>query len=180
MKTAVQPRAGRCAWSMLLVLAMFATTADAVDYVRIEFRGRLLPGTCNIATGDASKQVVLPDIGTRAFQHEQAQGHTDFAVNVDECAGVRRVRFSFSGMPDPLDGRRWRNDGDAGNLAVWVFDPEGGTICATSEGCVREVERGVLDGAASLRLKAAYWRVAAGPVRAGSVRSTLAVTLTYE
>ncbi|ETP63652.1 hypothetical protein BDSB_16660 [Burkholderia dolosa PC543] len=140
---------------------------------------KFVPGTCDIRAGDDRKVVVLPAVANVSLSTVGAtSGRTALSVAVQNCVGVKQVKFSFSGAPDDNMPVAFRNTGTAKGVAVRLAKAgDDGTIAAN--GTASSIVEPVTNDAASVRLHAEYIGTTGRPT-AGSVSSLATMNIDYQ
>jgi type 1 fimbria pilin len=153
-------------------------SAHATD-LTIRFNGKFVEPTCQWAAGDDNRVVALDDIDVSQLQNKGLAGAKTFSIGLVNCAsGLTTATFTFSGTPDPADGLRYQNTGTAKDVAIELESASNGkTIGANGKNSARTAH--IAGGAATLNLQAGYWRLGAGTVSPGTVKSVATVVATY-
>lgn len=128
--------------------------------------------TCDLHVSDQ----VLPPVRPAEFGADRVAGRKRFSISAT-CRNARSVDFAFSGVASPLDPQRFRNNGTATGVNLWLYSASDGvTIKADGTDNVRTVA--VVNNAATLALGAAYWR-SADAALPGSLISNVTVNISY-
>ncbi|MDN7994205.1 fimbrial protein [Burkholderia orbicola] len=137
------------------------------------------PGTCDIRAGDDRRTVPLPPVQAVKLSSVGATaGRTGLTLSVQNCVGVRQVKFSFSGDPDSAMPTAFRNTGSAAGVAVRLANAaDNATLAANGAG--NSVIGPVTNGAASVNLQAEYIGTTGRP-GAGSVASLATMNIEYQ
>ncbi|UEP25805.1 fimbrial protein [Burkholderia ambifaria] len=137
------------------------------------------PGTCDIQAGDDRKTVSLPPVqATKLSGVGATAGRTGLTVSVQNCIGVRQVKFSFSGDPDSAMPVAFRNTGTATGVAVRLANAADNATLAPG-GTGNSVVEPVTSGAATVNLQAEYIGTTGRP-GGGSVASLATMHIEYQ
>ncbi|MGC1548826.1 MAG: fimbrial protein [Rhodanobacter sp.] len=145
----------------------------------VNVTGSISEGTCDLSAGDVNRSVKLSSIFKGDLPPSGAAGAVNFNLTVGNCAaGLSNATFTFSGTPDPNDGLRYMNTGNATGVAIELASSsDGQTIGANGTNNSRTVA--ISGGQAVLGLTASYWRIGTVPIKAGSVSAVATVNTSY-
>lgn len=131
--------------------------------------------TCDLATGDVNRTILLPAIKTSALRDAVYAGTHNFDLTAN-CTNAANVTFRFTGTPAPGNSALFANTGTAGGVGLWLSTRgHTATITPTAPSNTRTVA--VSGNRAVLPLSVAYHRT--GTVSQGTLVSTATVNITY-
>ncbi|WP_439448032.1 fimbrial protein [Stenotrophomonas sp. ATs4] len=142
----------------------------------LTINGRVLPGTCTLATPAITLDNVKAD--------ELVQGDNKLkqsTLNFTGCVGVAKAKLSFDGTAADGDAQRWKNTaatGPASGVSVSLLAGATGTTYLKKGDTGIEVP--VTGNTANYVLRAGYYLPVAAGVNAGAVQTAITITALYE
>ncbi|MGY2237546.1 fimbrial protein [Pseudomonas gingeri] len=130
--------------------------------------------TCDLATGDVNRTVMLDTIRLSNFTGTWLAKKT-FEISAN-CRNASNVTFRFTGTPATGNAALFRNTGDAAGVGLWLYSRIGGVESTLSHNGSRTVT--VSSDRAVLPLGAAYHKTT-GTVTRGTLVSTVTVNISY-
>ncbi|MDX7664704.1 hypothetical protein SJ554_19835 [Enterobacter asburiae] len=168
-----------------LMAALASASAMAVD-ANITFTGAVKAGTCTMNTNDATKTLVIPDIGAVAL----AQSNTNWAtqnvgttISFSKCpnsvTSINIAKLTTTGGPGFSGSTSTPASGTAGGLVLGIQAGESpGWLNLTGWAINRPFA--VTDGSVTIPIKAAVGRYSASqPVTPGNYSSSFTMTFSW-
>ena len=126
---------------MPLVALVAAGSVFANTSGTIEFKGKVVAGTCSIAAGDVTKTVPLPGVPNSALTVSGAEaGTTPFSLTFKNCAVGDIAYAHFSPVTNTANrqGSHIKNTGTATNVALALYKQDGSTAIDLSHALAGE------------------------------------------
>lgn len=165
---------------LALTAVMATSTVNAATTGTLHFKGQVNGGTCNLAAGDVSRTITLPEIKISDFGGNTHAGIFNFEISADCEADISNVSFVFNGTADTSNGMLFRNTGTSGGTALWLLSqvpnqpiPANGTPAQRTRTIATSGNKAVLP------LRVAYHKNGE-PVTKGTLESTVQVSITYD
>ena len=158
------------------LMSTFAfNTAHAADG-QINFTGRILASTCDIAPGDVNQTVALGAHAIDAFKGAGSQvGDTSFSFNLSGCdASINGARVIFEGTRDD-DNSDLLKVSAAQGVGIGIYEADGTTLVNLGQSSALQP---ITSNAGVLAFVAKYVSTAAS-VTAGEANATADFTIQY-
>lgn len=166
-------------FAIFTMAAMLLCAAHASASSTLSISSTIRPGTCDhdLVGG---KAIAMPRVDAHDFSNVMdgalPSSETPFDIQFTRCAGVSTINLDFRGDAAPEHADQFANTGDAAGVALHLRDRDDNPISAT--GASRALVP--VAGEARFEGKAYYYRLSGHVVKAGSVRSTVLVNVTYQ
>lgn len=146
----------------------------------ITVTGEVYAEPCTVSSTSAAIDIDLGQVSAKDFQTANASSANWSAVKkitLTNCpAGTKTVTAKFDGTADTDDNSYFKNSGTAKNLSVWLAADTGGTATTIKPEGTQNAT--VTSSGAEFPIKVKLY-TKKGSVEAGSVSSTISVTLSY-
>ena len=170
MKTPLLP------FLLAITASLAAATSQAASVGTLRFSGVINGGTCDLAAGDVSRNIPLPEVKISDFDSAVFAGETEFSISADCDSDIRNVIFEFAGTPASGTGLLYSNTGTSAGTALWLRS--GATLPANGTPAERSRTVATSGKKAVLPLKAAYHK-SSGAITKGTLASAVTVSITY-
>ncbi|HGM5521302.1 TPA: fimbrial protein [Stenotrophomonas maltophilia] len=157
----------------MLALLMAASPASSQT---LSISGRVLPGTCALATPAITLDSVKADalnVGNNNLKTSN--------LNFTGCIGVTKALLSFDGTAAEGDALRWKNTATSvpakGLSIVLLAGASGSTPLKKGD---KDIPVIVTGATASYTLRAGYYLPSTSGINAGSVQTEITITATYQ
>ncbi len=160
-----------------VALALLVLPIAASQAATLTITGRVLPGTCTLATPAISLDPVKANEMTVGTPTNLKAG----TVNFTGCVGVVRARLSFDGTAADGDPQRWKNTATS--------QPASGVSIALLSGTTgaNYLKKGdadipvIVSGAtASYPMRAGYYIPSTSGINAGNIAAEITLTAAYD
>ncbi|MEX5626696.1 MULTISPECIES: fimbrial protein [Pseudomonas] len=163
---------------LAITASLAATAVQAATTGTLRFTGQVNAGTCNLAAGDVTRTITLPSIKVSDFDSSEEVGTTNFDITAECESDIQNVFFLFAGTPSSGNGALFANTGTSAGTALSLSHRNVAYIPAN--GSVAERTRQIAtSGARALLPMNASYRKTGTPITAGTLDSTVTVSITY-
>ncbi len=160
-----------------VALALLALPIAATQAATLTITGRVLPGTCTLATPTIPLDPVKANEMTAATPTNLKAG----AVNFTGCVGVVRARLSFDGTAADDDPQRWKNmatTSPASGVSIALLSGATGTNYLKKGDANIPVT--VSGATASYPIRAGYYVPSTSGINAGNIAAEITITAAYD
>lgn len=158
-------------------LALLALPIAATQAATLTITGRVLPGTCTLATPAIPLDPVKANEMTAGTPANLKAG----AVNFTGCVGVVRARLSFDGTAADGDPQRWKNTAatsPASGVSIALLSGATGTNYLKKGDTNIPVT--VSGATASYPIRAGYYIPSTSGINAGNIAAEITITAAYD
>ncbi|MBK0055245.1 fimbrial protein [Stenotrophomonas sp. S39] len=160
-----------------VALALLALPIAATQAATLTITGRVLPGTCTLATPTIPLDPVKANEMTAATPANLKAG----AVNFTGCVGVVRARLSFDGTAADGDPQRWKNTATtsaASGVSIALLKGSSG-LDYLKKGDTN-IPVTVSGATASYPIRAGYYVPSTSGINAGNIAAEITITAAYD
>lgn len=158
-------------------MALLAMPMAAASAATLTITGRVLPGTCTLATPAITLDSVKANEMTAATPASLKTG----AINFTGCVGVTRARLSFDGTAADGDPQRWKNTAaaaPASGVSIALLSGTTGTNYLKKGDA--DIPVTVTGATASYALRAGYYVPTTSGINAGTISTEITITAAYD
>ncbi len=164
-------------WPVPATLAILLLPMAAADAATLTITGRVLPGTCTLAT----PAITLTAVKANEMAVGTPTNVKTGAVNFTGCVGVVRARLTFDGTAAVGDPQRWENTAatsPAKGVSIALLSGTTGTNYLKKGDT--NIPLTISGATASYPLRAAYYVGSTAGINAGNIAADITITAAYD
>lgn len=166
----------------LWIAATTIATAHAATSGNLNFSGEIQGGTCNLASGDTNRTIILPPVKVSDFDSSTWAGLHTFDLTANCDPDIRNVTFTFSGTQSPWSPTHFHNTGNSRGIVTVIQSRIGGVAYnfpANGTATARSRTIATTAGRAVIPMGAHYMKIPISTVTKGTLVTAAFVTISY-